>query len=715
MPQSTTEPIGSASRTTVAEIDDNWFGSILINKNSWSKNVSDFRSFDQGYIRFPGGTLAEVGILADGIISLNEQEVDFEVLLNQRELFAFDLTFEELVNPLLVGVPEIDVGTFSDAMDLAIETDCELGFLMPVRRYIEGVDFRSEASLRQVTDQVVADVTTFLKRLDDGSFNNGNLPKKIIAEIGNEIYDKPLEYAVVSKAMIDAIAGFTFQSDIELELAIQMAKGRSQLEDLIETGYFDMLSGGSGKIELPGFEPIDVGEISVLREEEETIFLDRLMVDLLGASLEHITLLRHHALGLDDNLIESSQHLNDRQEIYEFWNRAAVNNYGYTDSLDYYISAWSVDSDNDGGDFFGSAAAPNVLGAIKYFADIGVDRAAVWGFGGSEGYWPVSAPGTTLTTGSTLHNSPASVALGMLASDTPGTSLLDTGFSQKFQANRTDDYIMSVFENDTDVYIYLAAGELEGGSLSIQVDLRNYVALDTVNVSMVETIDGTNYGPATLRHFSLNVLDGYANVVFDSDFELARILIEKTDPSESFQFGYVDIMAKLEQTSEFERTFLSNNADTYELVAKSQVVYGGGGNDFISGGRQKQQDWTTSWFGDVDAPLEPDNFQFFFGGEGNDLLSGLSGSDYLVGGQGNDVLIGGGGRDFFVYEEGHDIIRDYSPFADTIVIDPAVGSNWNILVDEESEKTTVIFEGRGTLTIDGIFDDMDVQGWIEIL
>lgn len=702
MPLVQTDRIGSASRTSIVEVTDAWFGAILINKDNWSKSKSDFIQFNQGFIRFPGGTLAEMGMLDGTSVTLDGVTPSFDLLLEDRDRFAYDLTFPDLVNPLLISSPESDNGGFSDAIDLAVETGSDLSILMPVRRYIEGVDFRSEAELTEVQSQIRTDLASFLGRLESGTFNDGVLPKKLIIEIGNEIYDRPLEYAVVARTILDAFE--TIGIDGEIELAVQMSRGRSQLNNLIDDDYFDALSDTDGLINFTGFDSIDVSGISELQYDERATHLDGLMIQLLGSSIGYISTLRHHALGLDDDNLRNGSILREREAIFDLWKDAVLLQSKSQTNPEYYISAWSVDSDNDGGRFFGSAAATNLLSTLNYFADIGVDRAAVWGLGAAQGYWPDTAPGTTLTTGITSDNSPASLALRLLAESIPGAALLDTGFGLSLGEGSPEDYLMSVFENETDYFIFVAAGELSGEPLSVQIDLQGIGNIESVDVSIVETFDGSNSGPAATRHFELDVVEGFATIVFDADFEFARISLDKGPGIGLGSTSLGEIIKNEFDTSDFERTYLSDDDDEFIFLRESGFVYAGAGDDTISGGNNRSTEWIAGMASKAGPSGDPEAAQIMFGGQGNDFIDGKSGADYLIGGLGDDILVGGSGRDVFVFEFGHDRIADFSVHVDRILLDPALGADWQLRVERSEDQTVLLFDENNSLTIDGILE-----------
>lgn len=81
----------------------------------------------------------------------------------------------------------------------------------------------------------------------------------------------------------------------------------------------------------------------------------------------------------------------------------------------------------------------------------------------------------------------------------------------------------------------------------------------------------------------------------------------------------------------------------------TDVIYGAGGNDYISGG---------AWYGDDAIP--GDKPDYLCGGPGNDSVNGSPGDDHLNGGDGRDHVEGDNGDDVMRGNTGADTIRDES-------------------------------------------------------
>jgi Ca2+-binding RTX toxin-like protein len=83
--------------------------------------------------------------------------------------------------------------------------------------------------------------------------------------------------------------------------------------------------------------------------------------------------------------------------------------------------------------------------------------------------------------------------------------------------------------------------------------------------------------------------------------------------------------------------FGSSGPDNIPAINQAQIVYGGAGNDIISGGN--------SGTGET-----------IYGGSGNDTINGSNGADTLYGGSGTDTINGGDGKDIIIGGYGADTL-----------------------------------------------------------
>ncbi|WP_342240565.1 M10 family metallopeptidase C-terminal domain-containing protein [Inquilinus sp. OTU3971] len=121
--------------------------------------------------------------------------------------------------------------------------------------------------------------------------------------------------------------------------------------------------------------------------------------------------------------------------------------------------------------------------------------------------------------------------------------------------------------------------------------------------------------------------------------------------------------------------FVFNTSPAWLVVTGEGVLFGGNGNDYISGSNS----WDTLVGGPGDDRLigyESDDRLMggvgddtLIGGQSDDELMGGAGDDRLIGSQSDDELIGGAGNDIFAYIEryfGRDTITDFDTNGDRI-------------------------------------------------
>ena len=117
--------------------------------------------------------------------------------------------------------------------------------------------------------------------------------------------------------------------------------------------------------------------------------------------------------------------------------------------------------------------------------------------------------------------------------------------------------------------------------------------------------------------------------------------------------------------------------DVILAINQAQFIYGGAGNDEISGGNSGTGE--TIWGGSGDDTINGNNgVDILYGGSGIDTINGGEGGDTIIGGYGADKLTGGSGPDIFKYLSvtdshgnpngtiSYDTISDFSPGNDDI-------------------------------------------------
>lgn len=660
--------------TTVAEhvgtISSDHFGAIVVNSFGYHYFEDHTDNLGLTDIRFPGGTVSESGFVVDGRIRLDAGEISPSTLTQDRSSFAFDLTHPELISPIALEYDDVtflnrdDIGTFSQALDLANTRGVSLGLIIPVQRYFENVDF-SDIEVRQHSiDLAVSDIQIFLERLKNGEYNNGEYPQKITFEIGNEPYQNPIEYAVIAKAMIDEIDRLLADSDISYDIAIQMGRGGFEFNNLVDSGYFEKFFQDPSDL-IPGLEHLSFRPGDALPYAVRQIAIDEMMTGILGDSLTHVDSIRHHVLSFKSDLHDRSDApLYERTEIVDFWYEQFQKFGRSRDDVDYYVSAWTTASVGPTSIPYSMSAAASTLELFSYFMEAGVDRAAVWGVVGAFKYSD-DILDTVVTDRLSPFLSPQASVLQLMAEN-----IID---SQYLGVSGTSDqgYVSYTYEDASSYTLFFVAGQLKGGDLQVTVNLGLFGSLESVSVTNLDVKNGAPGGAARIHVADQQVEDGKLKINFDQDFEIAMIKLQKTD-SDEFQI--------VQSIESFLDRSINLSADSQILIGgESQdqllggegtdILVGGGGDDVLDAGPGRAGMFHNGMLAANFYELGAGGGSFLFGGGGNDLLWGGAGNDLLAGGDGDDQLWGGGGFDTFVFTKGNDVIHDFERGVDSILID----------------------------------------------
>jgi len=94
--------------------------------------------------------------------------------------------------------------------------------------------------------------------------------------------------------------------------------------------------------------------------------------------------------------------------------------------------------------------------------------------------------------------------------------------------------------------------------------------------------------------------------------------------------------------------FGSSDPDTIPALNQAQIIYGGAGDDIISGGNSGTGETIYGGSGN-DTITSGNGGDTIYGGSGNDTIDGGEGKDTIIGGWGADILTGGLGNDIFKY------------------------------------------------------------------
>lgn len=649
----------SGESEIIGEVTADLFGGILINQGDFADFSQDYTELGLTFVRFPGGTFAEKGIVVEGELVFST--ITFEDMVGDRSGFVYDLSFPELFNPELLASDDEDAtennyASLSEAMAFCIDNDTELAIILPGSRYFVGVDLTDSDQMQEMLTMVESDVRGFLDRLVAGEYNDGIYPEPIIFEIGNETYGSPIEYAIVSKLYIDTISEVMDQSDIEYQIAFQMNVGSSQFQTLFDQDYFDQYFDSDGSALIPQLEGFTFFPDENLPFGDRILLIEEMMVHILGDSISDIDLLRHHYLAIDIDVLNNDDGvINQRDDILQFWLDEIDANGGTSSEVLYYVSAWTTDSSNTGNGPSGLAAATNTLIIYGEFISLGVDRAAAWGINGSQAYWPDNSPNTVLTFSNQDGVTPGGQMIEMLATEVIGLDYVESSVNQVFDLEDPTDYIEFIFTSTSKTVLFYSVGELDGNSLSLNIDLSGFGSFSSASIENLGTEDGSLYGLAAVEESEQFLSDNTVTLDFDQDYEVIRVVVENEGIEGSSQDDVI------EGTPEAD--FISGNGGSDHLSGwagddtifgddGSDLIYGNSGADFLYGGEGS------------DKIFGADGFDFILGGEGSDTLSGQNGDDVLVGGGGIDWIYGGSGNDI-IYANGASEGTDFLSLGET--------------------------------------------------
>ena len=697
------------------QITDKHFGAIGVNNFGFNHFEQDIDELGLTHIRFPGGEVSEAGYVVDGLIRLGTGEVNFESLQGDRTNFAFDLTHPELISPSALAYDDAnhllrdDIYSFSQVLDLAVNRGVNVGLVLPVDRYFTGADFTQETVRETAAALARSDVAVFLDRLKSGHFNNGILPDTIGFDIGNEAYSNPIEYAFIAKVFIEEIENQLRDTSISYELNFQMGRGSFDFENLKADGYFNPFF-ESAADPIAGLEGLSYLLDENLSQDQRQIAIDVMMSGILGDTTQHIDAFRHHFLGVNSDRLESDgSALNQRSSIIDFW-AAEMARFGIARSeFEYYVSAWSTNTNDAGGLPYELAGAANTLELFSHFMSAGVDSAAAWGVT-SEFRYKEDMSSTTITDRLSDFVSPQAAILGLLSENIMGGEFLAT--EGDFETGQLRHY----YETDQEFIVFFTVGELTEESLQIQFDLGILGDVDSVSVTNLDIADGTSSGAT--RHIELEqaVLDGHVRLEFDQPHEVAMLTVAKADSTKFRILEQIEMIQgyTVKDPLKLDTFRAGVEGTTVEADLGTDLVIGSDADDILKGGAGR----ASLAEGDVTAAkateLGRGHGDFIFGEEGNDTLYGFSGNDLLDGGIGDDDLWGGSGFDTFVFREGNDTVHDFDHRVDSLLIDERlVGDSgledWllnNTRVDGGSAH--VSFENGDTLSIHGADSVEDV-------
>ncbi|SMY10380.1 Hemolysin, chromosomal [Flavimaricola marinus] len=653
------------------------FGGILINQSDFADFSQDYDDLGLSFVRYPGGTFAEDGIVINGEVGFSSGTIIFDDMTGDRSHLAYDLTFPELFNPELLTNDELDGGTndyasLSEAMAYCVTDGTSLAIILPTTRYFSGVDLTSETEMVEMVALAEQDLRVFLERLVTGEYNNGEYPVPLILEIGNETYGSPIEYAILAQVYIETIEEVLGNTDIEYEIAFQMNVGSVQFQSLYDQSYFDQYFDDDGNALIPQLTGFDFDPDAAYSYGERILLIEEMMAHILGDSITDIDLLRHHFLGVDaDVLDDENSTLYQRDDILQYWRDEIDENGGNSSDVDYYVSAWTTDSSNSGNAPAGLAAASNTLLLYTHFLEMGVDLAAAWGVNGSERFWPENSPTTVLTFSDQEGVTPGAAIIAMLTDDVIGLTHIESDVDQVLDKDDPADYLEFIYTSETVTVIFYSVGELDGLTLNLEVDLSEFGYFTFATVENLGTEDGTSYGLAVVEETYQILEDSTVSITFDQSWEVVKIVAQNDGIEGSEASDVIEGSA--------DRDFISGNAgddhlsgwggeDTILGDAGNDIIYGNAGSDNLYGGQGS------------DRIYGADGGDVISGGAGSDTLSGQNGDDILSGGSGSDTIYGGAGNDI-IYAGEKDIGSSFQDISEAEKAPSDIGDWWEELYE----------------------------------
>lgn len=554
------------------------------------------------HLRWPGGQLSETAVVhGNGAINLNP---------NPQLPHAYDLSYPDLMHPdALVdagGLPN-GLSGFGDMLQLAVEKDASLSVILPTLRHAAAPEDAAE-SVRGFLDALFV----------EQRWNDGVLPKKLILDIGNEVYD-PETYGKVSTAILGSVRDFRdAHPDADFGVALQGMQDGEATRDLIAA--------------IRAASPPDDGGL-----------------------LAEVDVVRVHDLKHGMRDLRNIEHEGKAEAIQELVAAIRLDRIDSDiddDSVEVYFSAWTVASKDVAPNLL--LPMPNAGAMVSLFtgmAELGTDYAAGWGMGMDDASTPVVVSWRDAETGE-LMLSPHGAVLKQMAEVLPGMAVLD---HPALDNNRGQPVNLYAFGDHEKAVLFLAANDIPASGTEVTVSLDNFGAFGSVSAQGVSVAGGKS-GLPELETVPVRIDGSTLTVALTRDYETIRVIVNRQVPlPEDGPEPDAIWQSALASLADSERTGLPSSAratdgdDTLRGTDEDERLNGAQGNDRIYGG-------------DGDDTLT--------GGSGNDTLCSGKGDDALFGGKGDDVLVAGPGNNlvsgswgadrFLVAPEGQTVITDFN-------------------------------------------------------
>ena len=540
--QSTARFSLSASRLAVnklgegkAVINDGLFGGISATRNANESLgfVNAYDALDLTHIRWPGGSLAEFGVVRPNDTTRFVQQSGFPDPFQDDGLPpAYSFEYPELLHPRLLedsqGEPTGMLG-FSDMLALAVDKGASMSVISPTIRY------------REDPSEGGAQLYDFLVLLFiDGKWNDGNLPDDMIIDIGNENYQAS---SITRHLPPQLIAVRQFREDYP-DVAFKVAVQALRTEE-------DMLA---------AFEQTDdliPPDVTGLRAEMDVVRMHQLRQGHFA----------HTNIENDDKYLALKALINRIEE-----DRAAI---GATDmpDVEVYFSAWSTSPrDISPGMPLALANAGATVSLFTGFAELGVDYAAAWGIAIDNLDNPVILTFPDEETDEQILTVNG-VVLSQMSEILPGMTLID---HPGLDDTRNTLVNMYPFVDSSKIVVFFAANTLPEDGVTVSAELEDFGPIANAWGTNIVVEDGIS-GLPVVGMTEIEV-DG-AQFSFDmtSDYELVRVVLTRKDP------GDAPVWAKGKPDG--ENTLRGGSGDD-RLIGSTgdDILIGGKGDDTLDGG-----------------------------------------------------------------------------------------------------------------------------------
>jgi RTX calcium-binding nonapeptide repeat (4 copies) len=643
-------------------VSSGMFGAISISQ--FAGHISRFEDVIQSaglrHIRWPGGTIAEMGVVSDKGTLLTSGPKNLP--------YAYSLDYPDLLHPQLIergsGV-ETGRGGLTDALRMAVENGTSFSFVLPTERY-EGHP-----------EQARADISAFLVRFFIDRFASGvTLPDDITLDIGNENYD-PRGYGQVAAAILQAIKEFrTDHPKVEFKVALQGMQSGADSKLLVET-----IKGHNSGANLLG--QVDVIRLHDLKHTLEGVAA----IEDSGPKLWSLRAL-HNAI------LEA---------------RSGPNN-SHSDEIDLYFSAWTVTSDDVASSpYQGLPAAGAMLSLFSGMLELGADYSAAWGFS-----LPSASDVSMSHIGGTGQQifSPQAAVFRLMSESLPGMSLIATPYMDGGRDSRANIF---TFEDDSKSVIFVAVNDLPKTGDVVRL---NFAELDGASFAWAVrvTCDSDDKSVVIVERTQVSIRGNTVTVPVFDDYEVVRIIIAKESP------GFAPM--HLQGTDGNDRLTGGARGDVLEGEGGADVLFGGGGSDSLDGGQgvdtASWKKFDASLFVDLTSGsaqfkgrqiavnkieniitgngtshiIGDNSINRIVGGSSRDNFSAQGGNDWLRSNEGKDRLYGGNGNDRVFAGMGHDWVDGGDG-------DDALVGGWGQDTLIGGEGVDTIYGGRGADILTG--------------